>query len=176
MTTPSTLTVEQTDLLESLARHRFFLRNTTRDMSEEQIRLRSTVSELTLGMLIKHVTDMERQWVDFIVDGPSAIGNFSDELTPEQIAAWSARWQLADDVTLADLLAESDRVARRTEEVVAALPDLNAAHPLPAAPWFEPGAKWSARRVLLHLIAETSQHAGHADIIREAIDGAKSMG
>ena len=56
------------------------------------------------------------------------------------------------------------------------LPDLDAAHPLPQAPWFEAGASWSARRVLLHIIAETSQHAGHADIIREALDGAKSMG
>jgi hypothetical protein len=53
---------------------------------------------------------------------------------------------------------------------------LDLAHPLPEAPWFEPGASWSARRVLLHVIAETAQHAGHADIIRESLDGAKSMG
>jgi uncharacterized damage-inducible protein DinB len=176
MTTSNTLTAEQTDLLQTLARHRFFLRNTTRDMSEEQIRQRSTVSELTLAKLIKHLVEMERQWVDFIVEGPSAMGDFPREFTPEMIAAWAERWEVPDDVTLADLLAEYDQVARRTEEIVAALPDLNAAHPLPSAPWFEPGAKWSARRVLLHLIAETSQHAGHADIIREAIDGAKSMG
>jgi hypothetical protein len=32
------------------------------------------------------------------------------------------------------------------------------------------------RQVLLHLIAETAQHAGHADIIREALDGQKTMG
>jgi hypothetical protein len=44
------------------------------------------------------------------------------------------------------------------------------------APWFEPGARWSVRRALLHVIAETAQHAGHADIIREALDGAKTMG
>jgi hypothetical protein len=44
------------------------------------------------------------------------------------------------------------------------------------APWFTPGEQWTARRVLLHIIAETAQHAGHADIIREALDGAKSMG
>jgi hypothetical protein len=54
--------------------------------------------------------------------------------------------------------------------------DLDAEHALPSAPWFEPGKAYSARRVFLHLIAETSQHAGHADVIREAIDGAKTMG
>ena len=66
--------------------------------------------------------------------------------------------------------------AEQTDELVAALPDLDASQPLPEAPWFEPGARWSARRVLLHVIAETAQHAGHADIIRESLDGAKSMG
>jgi hypothetical protein len=49
-------------------------------------------------------------------------------------------------------------------------------HPLPIAPWFEPGARWSVRRVLLHIIAETAQHAGHADILRESLDGSKTMG
>jgi len=60
--------------------------------------------------------------------------------------------------------------------LVSSLSDLDASQPLPSAPWFEPGARWSARRVFLHIIAETSQHAGHADIIRESLDGAKSMG
>lgn len=49
--------------------------------------------------------------------------------------------------------------------------DLDRSNPLPQAPWFEPGASWSVRRVALHLLAEISQHAGHADIIRESIDG-----
>lgn len=43
-------------------------------------------------------------------------------------------------------------------------------------PWFEAGASWSARRVFLHLVAEISQHAGHADVLRESIDGRRSMG
>ncbi len=60
--------------------------------------------------------------------------------------------------------------------MVATLPDLDATQPLPAAPWFERGASWSARRVLLHVLAEIAPHAGHADIIRESLDGAKSMG
>ncbi len=78
--------------------------------------------------------------------------------------------------TLAGVLADYAEVARRTEDLVASLPDLDAAWPLPKAPWFESDARWTARRVLLHIIAETAQHAGHADILRESLDGAKSMG
>ncbi|MDT7712983.1 MAG: hypothetical protein QOG46_1677 [Pseudonocardiales bacterium] len=74
------------------------------------------------------------------------------------------------------MLDQYEKVARRTDRVVAELPDLDISHPLPEAPWFEPGARWSVRRVLLHIVAETAQHAGHADIIRESLDGARSMG
>jgi hypothetical protein len=77
--------------------------------------------------------------------------------------------------TLAGLLEQYEQVGRRTDELVATLSDLDADHPLPEG-WFEPAVRWSARRVLLHVIAETAQHAGHADIIRESLDGARSMG
>ena len=89
---------------------------------------------------------------------------------------WLAGFRMLDGETLAGLLEDYEQTARRTDELVAALPDLDISHPLPKEPWFEPGATWSARRVLLHLIGETAQHAGHADIIRESLDGAKSMG
>jgi putative radical SAM enzyme (TIGR03279 family) len=75
------------------------------------------------------------------------------------------------DDTLAGILDEYDRVAARTDELVRTLPDLDLSQELPAAPWFPPGARWTARRVFVHIVAETSQHAGHADIIREQIDG-----
>jgi hypothetical protein len=90
--------------------------------------------------------------------------------------AWSERFRMLPGETLGGLLDEYEQVARRSDDLVATLPDLDSSHPLPEAPWFEPGARWSARRVLLHVIAETAQHAGHADIIRESLDGAKSMG
>jgi hypothetical protein len=89
---------------------------------------------------------------------------------------WMSAFQMLPGETLAGLLADYDLCAEQTAEVVAGLPDLDASQPLPEAPWFEPGARWSARRVLLHVIAEIAQHAGHADIIRESLDGAKSMG
>lgn len=88
---------------------------------------------------------------------------------------WVGQFRMAPGETLAGLVERFQAVAAHTDELVATL-DLDVAHPLPQAPWFEPGASWTVRRVLLHLIAETAQHAGHADILREAIDGSKTMG
>jgi len=83
---------------------------------------------------------------------------------------------LLPDETLAEIVAAYERVAQRTDDLVRSLPDLDVAHLLPEAPWFPPGATRSARRVFLHIVAETAQHAGHADIVREALDGQKTMG
>ena len=161
---------ERADLLETLARHRALLRGTVRGLTNEQAAQRTTVSELCLGGLVKHVSATERGWANFIVGGAAAM---RDAAGGED---WAAGFRMLDGETLAGLLDGYEGVARRTDELVATLPDLGSSHPLPEAPWFEPGARWSARRVLLHVIAETAQHAGHADIIRESIDGAKSMG
>ncbi|MEV1079450.1 DinB family protein [Streptomyces sp. NPDC050211] len=171
----ATATVERADLLEALAHHRHFLRFTTRDLTDEQAGRRTTVSALCLGGLIKHVTSVERSWVDFIQHGPSAMPDFT-AMTEADFAKRADEFRMLPGETLTGVLAEYEEVARRTDELVATLPDLNTAHPLPDAPWNEPGARWSARRVLLHITAETAQHAGHADIIRESLDGAKSMG
>ncbi|MFE7131246.1 DinB family protein [Streptomyces sp. NPDC057638] len=174
-TTAPVLSGERADLLQMLAHQRHFLRFTTRDLTDDQARQRTTVSELCLGGLIKHVTSVERGWAAFIVEGPSAMGDF-DNMTEEDWAAREAEFALRSDETLAGVLAEYEKVARHTDELVVSLPDLDASHPLPDAPWFESGARWSARRVLVHIALETAQHTGHADIIREALDGAKSMG
>ncbi|GAA5159753.1 hypothetical protein GCM10023321_41350 [Pseudonocardia eucalypti] len=100
---------------------------------------------------------VERRWVTFILEGLNAM-TFSED----DYAAYANQFKMLPGETLAGVLAE--------------LPSLDADHPLPEAPWFEPGARWSARRVFMHIIAETAQHSGHADIIRESLDGAKSMG
>lgn len=172
MSTTQTVTGERADLLASLAKQRHFLRFTTRGLGDEQAAQRTTVSELCLGGLIKHVALTERQWTRFIVEGPGVMA--FDPATAAD--TWADAFRMVEGETLAGLLAQYDQVAADTEELVTTLPDLDTAQPLPDAPWFERGASWSARRVLLHIIAETAQHAGHADILREAIDGAKSMG
>lgn len=168
------LTGERADLAEALAKQRRFLRYTTRGMSDEQAAQRTTVSELCLGGIIKHVTAVERNWASFIVEGPSAMGGSWDD--EGVIQDWLDGFRMLPGETLVSLLIDYERAASETDDLIASLPDLDAVQPLPEAPWYEKGASWSARRVLLHVLAETSQHAGHADIIREAIDGQKTMG
>ncbi|WP_030269848.1 DinB family protein [Streptomyces sp. NRRL B-24484] len=167
-------TGERADLLVALAKQRHFLRFTTRDLTDEQAGQRTTASELCLGGLIKHVASVERTWAAFIVDGPSAMPDFT-AMTEADFARRADEFRMLPGETLAGVLAAYEEVARRTDDLVVALPDLDAAQPLPKAPWFT-DEKWSARRVLLHVVAETAQHAGHADIIRESLDGSKSMG
>ena len=163
---------ERDDVLATLEQHRAFLRHTVQGLTDEQARLQPTASELCLGGIIKHVSSVEDGWVSFIVDGPDAIGGFDDAAQE----AHTAGFQMLADESLASLLDRYEEVATRTTSVVSGLHSLDDSQPLPSAPWFPPGAHWTARRVLLHVLAETSQHAGHADIIRESIDGAKTMG
>lgn len=170
-----TVDAERADLLAMLAKHRHFLRFTTRGLSDEEAGRRTTVSELCLGGLIKHVTLVERNWANFLVHGASAMGDAS-AMTGDDRAAWAGQFAMLPGETLAGVLASYAEVGQRTDELVRTLPDLNATQPLPSAPWFEPGERWSARHVLLHIITETAQHSGHADIIRESLDGAKTMG
>ncbi len=169
---PTTLTAERADLLEALQAHRGFLRYTVQGLTDDQARLTPTASELSLGGLVKHVAATERVWAEFVLHGPAAFPP-ADE---ETYAARAAEFTLLPGETLAGVLDGYAEVARRTDELVATLPDLDASHPLPEAPWFPPDARRSARRVFVHIVGETAQHAGHADLIREAIDGQKTMG
>ncbi len=162
---------ETGDLLGTLAMQRSALRRTVRDLDDEQASRRTTVSELCLGGIIKHVASVEGWWVRFILEGPGAMGPMDEEARESHARSF----RMLEGETLAGILNGYEEVAARTAQVVSGLEDLNHSQELPPAPWFAPGTRWSARRVLLHIIAETAQHAGHADIIREALDGAKSM-
>ncbi|WP_226345531.1 DinB family protein [Agilicoccus flavus] len=183
---------ERDDLIQTLARHRGFLLQTAEGLTQEQARTASTVSALTVASLLKHVADTEEQWMAFAVHGAEAFG---DSTVYDADVDWSAvdaeaagndgnwsdsewedtRFVLSDEETLDVLRGRVAEVAATTERILRET-DLDLTHALPEAPWFEAGAAWSARRVALHVLAEISQHAGHADIIREAIDGQRTMG
>jgi uncharacterized protein DUF664 len=168
-------TGERADILSTLQTHRYFLRHTVDGLSDDQARLTPTASELCLGGLIKHVSAIEAGWADFAERGTEAMPAVDGEPTPEVIEWFHNQFRLLPGETLAGVLAEYEKVAARTDALVETL-DLDVAYPLPKAPWFAPGATRSVRRVFLHIVAETAQHAGHADIIRETIDGQKTMG
>jgi uncharacterized damage-inducible protein DinB len=183
----SALDGERADLLAELATARAALTTTTRGLTDEQAGARPTVSELCLGGLIKHVASIEEAWMRFVTAGPSAMRHdLPDGVTWADLAAGTARevpqwaidhrdaFRMLPGDTLAGILARYQRVAARSEEIIASVPDLSATRPLPAAPWYEPGGVRSVRRVLTHVIAETAQHAGHADILRETLDGQTS--
>ncbi len=164
---------ERTDLLAAVAKHRAFLRQTLEGVSDADAGRRTTVSELCLGGIVKHVADTEATWRTFIERGADAFPAWDD---PEAFQRRLDTFRMGPGDTVESVLDAYAEVAQRTDELVGSLPSLDAVHPLPEAPWFEQGAGWSARRVLLHILAETAQHAGHADIVREALDGAKTMG
>lgn len=169
--TSTTLTVDVTgeklDLLQILADQRNLLRLTVSGITDEQARQRSTVSELTLGALIKHVANAEATTIGRIVE--------RDENATVDMGQLEDAYAMKPTDTLAGVLHAFDEVAARTERVIVDV-NLDDMIPLPTAPW-APERQWcSARRLVLHLVREIAHHCGHADIIRESIDGATTMG
>ncbi|MBQ1120613.1 DinB family protein [Streptomyces smyrnaeus] len=157
---------ERGELLHALAEQRALLLITARDITDAQAAKRTTVSGLTLGGIVKHLARGEQVWTQIMVKGDGEL--------PEGMLDLE-QYRMAEGESLAGLLERYTAAAHRTEEAVAALPDLDWSVPLPKTPWSPPETvHWSARRILLHLIRETAQHAGHADIIREALDGAST--
>lgn len=174
----ATIVDERSDILELLRTRRFFLINAAKGLTDEQAASTPTVSQLCIGGLIKHVAKADSGWLDYIVSGPSAMegGKPFAEWGAAEFTERANEFTLLPTETLGGVLADYAVVATRTEELIRSLPDLGRSQLLPKAPWFEPGGRRSARQVFLHIAAETAQHAGHADIIRETIDGTKSMG
>jgi uncharacterized damage-inducible protein DinB len=171
---------QRAEIVEALDKHRALFRVTVAGLTDEQARLTPTVSALSLGGLVKHVSAVERNWAKFVVDGPAPTpdvdwANVDWSNPPPEVQEYADGFKMLEHETLEALLAAYDEVSAATDQLVLQV-DLDARQPLPTAPWFEPGASWSARRVFTHIVAETAQHAGHADIIRETIDGQKSMG
>jgi hypothetical protein len=162
------LTDERALLLAYINQQRDGLRFAGYGLTEEQIRLAPSVSALTIGGLIKHAALTERSWIDTVLQRERG-GTME-----EKMSDYARGFTLAPDETLQDVLALMDEVAAETERVVNSVSDLNQPVPVPkGVPWYPPELEsWTVRWVLLHIIEEAARHAGHADIVRESIDGA----
>ena len=154
---------ERAQLLAFIAQQRDGIRYAAYGLTDEQARLNPTAGALSVGGLVKHTADMEAGWIDMVLERQRDTGQ----------EEYEDNFGLGPDETLASALARLDEVAAETEAVVARL-DLDQPVPVPkGVPWYPDDLDaWSVRWVLLHLIEEIGRHAGHADIVRESIDGA----
>ena len=158
---------EREGLLAYLAQQRAVIRVAAYGLTDEQARAVPTTSALSVGGLIKHVISVESYWIDLAAQ--RELPNSQDE--------YEANFRLGTDETLQGVLDRYDVVAKETESFIAGVAELGQPVPVPqGVPWFPDDVEaWSVRWVLLHLIQETARHAGHADIVREAIDGATAF-
>jgi hypothetical protein len=123
-------------------------------LDEEQLRRRLVVSDTTLLGLVQHLTGAERYWFGYTVAGDSRYADVGmgmtvaeDEPAEQTIAGYRAA------------IADSDVHIRAAGDL-----DVRTARPVNEEPR-------TLRWVLAHMTGETTRHAGHADILRELVDG-----
>jgi uncharacterized damage-inducible protein DinB len=133
-----------------------------RGLDDEQLRFTLPPSALSLGGLLLHLARVEDNWFSEVVaEAP--------RLEPWAGLDWAAEWTLAAERTGDDLRRTwADRVEASRAVVTDALATagLDGTHPA----WGGQGHP-SLRWVLVHMIEEYARHNGHADLLREAIDG-----
>ncbi|MEV8530659.1 DinB family protein [Streptomyces sp. NPDC051211] len=159
---------ERGTLLAFVEAQRTAIREALDGLTEEQAASRPSASELSLSGLVKHAAEAEFHWLRMAQQRPNE--RFRSN------GAWRDGFRLTDDENIPSALAFWEEVRAELEAFIAAVPSLDDTFPLPEAPWFPKDGKVSMRWLLLHLVEEYARHAGHADIIRESLDGTKAMG
>jgi hypothetical protein len=141
-------------------------------LTDEQARSTPTVSALSIGGLIKHATGVQKGWMARVAaapDFPPADTRPFEEI----VASYQDEYVMREDETLTELLDKFRAQNAETLRIFDAA-DLDTPVPVPQdVPWFPKDIDhWTVRWVIHHLINELARHGGHADIIRESIDGA----
>lgn len=141
-------------------------------LTDEQARATPSVSALSIGALIKHVTGCQRMWMARVAAAPQAPPADGRSMKERQ-AEYADEFVMREDETLAGLLDGLEAQNAATLRLIETA-DLDAAVPVPRdAPWFPKDVDaWSVRWVVFHVIEELARHAGQGDVIRESIDGA----
>ncbi|MDT9680944.1 DinB family protein [Streptomyces sp. TRM76323] len=158
---------ERGALLSFIEAQRAALRRAVLGLTEEQAASRPTASELSLSGLLKHAAEAELNWLRLAQQRPN-----DRRRSPE---TWAEGFRLSGDETIPGVLAFWDGVVKELEDFIRTVPSLDDTFPLPEAPWFPKDGRVSVRWMALHLVQEFGRHAGHADIIRECLDGRTSF-
>ncbi|WP_328910897.1 DinB family protein [Streptomyces sp. NBC_00234] len=154
---------ERGALLNFVEAQRGALRRSLIGLTEEQAASRPSVSELSLSGLVKHVAETELNWLRMAQQQPN------EKVRTQE--TWGDSFRLVEDESVPGVLAFWAKVSAETEEFIASVDSMNDTFPLPEAPWFPKDGRVSMRWLLIHLVEEIARHAGHADIIRESLDG-----
>ncbi|WP_127479974.1 DinB family protein [Nocardioides pantholopis] len=162
-TEPPLAADERTMLLAFLDLQRQTLRLKASGLTAEQLRTPHPPSTLTLAGLLKHLALVEDDWLGEVMRG-------GEPREPWASVDWGADRDWEFHTALEDepeeLFALFDRAVADADEVLAAHPDLD-----DLAAGTRHGRRPSLRWILLHMIEEYARHNGHADLLREAIDG-----
>jgi len=160
------MSVPGRDLVESESDVLLFFLNRVRDavvrasagLTSEQQRMPGVPSGTSLLGLIKHLAAVEEHWFQRVFLGEDRSTDMSMDVPA--------------GVTRDELVAAYRRACARSDEIVGACPSLSV-----LAKTVNPGEDGvvSLRRILAHMIEETARHAGHADILRERVDGATGL-
>jgi hypothetical protein len=153
---------ERAAIGEFLGYQRDALVEKVQGLSEAQARSTPTVSTLSLLSLLKHSAIWEKRWFQIVVAGRSFPGEWPEVRSPDP----EATFLLGDDDTIESVVADYRAQIAASDEILDTF-DLDT----PCA-WPEM-AEQTVRWVALHMIEETARHAGHADVIRESIDGTR---
>jgi hypothetical protein len=164
------VTGELDALLAFLDHQREAVRYACFGLTDEQARAVPAASPLSLGGLVKHLAWGEVTWTARIEGRPLP----GDADPAAAMTEYMGTFQLTAGETLAGVVAGYEAAAEQTDRVARANTDLDRKVQLPAAPWGPDPDRCTVRWVLLHLIEETARHAGHADLLREALDGGLS--
>lgn len=142
------------------------LRTTVVGLTDDQARSTPSASTLNLTALLLHTGPVAVYWSASAAAGPNP------PQLPDGVEDSHTDALVDDPRSLDEVLAFFDRCVAWTAENIDAVADLSAPVPTPPAPWIPKDlTHWEARWCLLHLVEELARHAGHADIIRETIDG-----
>jgi Protein of unknown function (DUF664) len=159
-------------LIGYLGQQRYGLVLAAHGLSDSQASETHAPSTLCIAGLVKHLSAVERFWMQIAIDKLEQPD--SEEAGAED---YQSSFGLDPGETLKSVLESYAEVAADTDRIIRSVPDLSDTVPVPpGVPWFRQDVEgWSVRWIVLHLIEETARHAGHADLVREAIDGATAF-